>query len=193
MAAQSFVAGRLARSAGRNARVLYQIERPARREIGDQEFEPHRRQRIHRSIGEKQAVVRLEIAVEASESAGHDIVGVLIALVEGQAVAEDARLFGNFLQFELEFRPGVTAIVEYVHTHVQDAVGIFPGGREWADRFDGAYGEHRRRSRLEFLGDDDGIATRSLSGNAGDAKASQFVGEGVGARYPYAMLLFRDG
>ena len=47
-----------------NTRILHQIEGPARRVIGDQEFELRCFQRIDLALGEQQPIVGFEIAVE---------------------------------------------------------------------------------------------------------------------------------
>ena len=82
---------------------------------------------IDLAFAEEQPVVRLEVAAVFEETFGRDVAAVGAALVEGQAVAEDARLAEPLLQLEFELDPGQFAVVQHLDAHMQEAVGVEAG------------------------------------------------------------------
>ena len=170
-------------------RILHQIERPARRIVGDEELEVDLIQRVHLAVAEQQPVVGLEIPAEVGKVAGQDVVGRPVALIEGKAVVERAGLVEDFLQLELELHPRLAAVVEHVDAHVEDAVGIVAPGGEGLDRTRRADGQRDGRGRIQLFRQDDGVFAGSLSGRAGYVEAAQLVGKGIGAGIPDLVLV----
>src|SRR5690606_11953156 len=106
---ESQVAAAIASSGGGDARILHQVELAARREVGDEEGKSRRRTRVDMAVPVEEAVVGLEVAAEAGEAVGGDGLRILLALVEGEAVAEEARPVAHLLQLELELDPCLAA------------------------------------------------------------------------------------